>query len=91
MDVYWTGFYMTELRRILLFTGDGKGKTTAALGMALRALGHGQHAAVFQFAKANPSRAILPALLFFVPIKIIHMAESKRELFEKVLLREIWI
>ncbi len=34
-----------------LYTGDGKGKTTAALGLALRALGHDRKVAVLQFFK----------------------------------------
>ncbi|MCE5278797.1 MAG: cob(I)yrinic acid a,c-diamide adenosyltransferase [Planctomycetaceae bacterium] len=39
--------------RILIFTGDGKGKTTAALGMVLRCCGHGLSACVVQFVKAD--------------------------------------
>ncbi|RJQ66458.1 MAG: cob(I)alamin adenolsyltransferase [Desulfobacteraceae bacterium] len=48
--------------RILLFTGDGKGKTTAALGMVLRVLGHGMRAAVFQFVKGGGKTGELTAL-----------------------------
>ena len=39
--------------RIIINTGDGKGKTTAALGTAFRALGHGQKVCVIQFLKGQ--------------------------------------
>ena len=44
---------MSHTPRILVFTGDGKGKTTAALGMALRAAGHGMKTCVIQFIKTD--------------------------------------
>lgn len=36
---------------IIINTGNGKGKTTAALGMVLRSLGHGYRVAIVQFIK----------------------------------------
>ncbi|WJV55828.1 cob(I)yrinic acid a,c-diamide adenosyltransferase [Pectobacteriaceae bacterium CE90] len=44
----------TQLRGIIMvFTGNGKGKTTAAFGTVTRAVGHGLQAGVIQFIKGE--------------------------------------
>jgi cob(I)alamin adenosyltransferase len=40
---------------VQIYTGDGKGKTTAALGLVVRAVGKGLRPAVLQFMKSDPS------------------------------------
>jgi cob(I)alamin adenosyltransferase len=57
---------------LVVYTGDGKGKTTAALGAVFRALGRGMKPAVVQFIKGKWKTGerdyaeTIPNLVFFV-------------------------
>lgn len=46
---------MKEKGLIHLYCGDGKGKTTAAVGLALRCAGHDKHVVIVQFLKDGTS------------------------------------
>jgi cob(I)alamin adenosyltransferase len=55
---------------LIIFTGNGKGKTTAALGMAVRAAGHSMRTLVLQFIKGGWKYGELEALNRFDEIEI---------------------
>jgi cob(I)alamin adenosyltransferase len=55
---------MTISGKVQIYTGDGKGKTTAAIGLAVRALGAGLRVCFMQFMKSRSysEHSILPGL-----------------------------
>lgn len=60
-----------------VYFGDGKGKTTAALGMALRALGYGRGVVIVQFLK-NVFSGELRALERFPKAKVLRGQASDK-------------
>jgi cob(I)alamin adenosyltransferase len=56
---------------VIVITGNGKGKTTAAMGQALRALGHGFKVLVIQFMKGKKYGEVLCAEKYLPDLRII--------------------
>lgn len=55
---------MHNLGLVQVYTGNGKGKTTASLGLALRACGHGFKVCMIQFMKESRDYGEVPAADF---------------------------
>jgi cob(I)alamin adenosyltransferase len=58
---------------LIVNTGEGKGKTTAALGMALRAAGHGMKVCFIQFIKGSWKYGELEAVKRFADLIDFHV------------------
>jgi cob(I)alamin adenosyltransferase len=56
---------------VIVLTGDGKGKTTGALGQALRALGHGLKVLIIQFMKGKKYGEVLAAEQYLPNLTIV--------------------
>lgn len=56
---------MKDKGLLIVYTGKGKGKTTAALGLMLRAVGHSMPVCVIQFLKGSWAYGELPAVARF--------------------------
>lgn len=60
----------SRLGMVHVYTGNGKGKTTASLGLALRAMGHGLRVHMVQFMKIGYTGEILFTKRYGVPLDI---------------------
>lgn len=59
---------MTPRASVSIWTGNGKGKTTAALGLCLRAFGEGKKVVIVQFRKGMESGERATAAMLGIPV-----------------------
>ncbi len=74
---------MPRLGLVQVYTGDGKGKTTAALGLALRAVGHGWRVAFCQFLKGGGGTGEALAAARLAPEFTLHQYGSGRLIIDR--------
>lgn len=81
---------------VIIFTGNGKGKTTAALGMAIRTIGHAESIAIVQFIKGGWETGEARALKAFSKEVKFHTLgegftwESQDRVRDQSLVRNAW-
>lgn len=59
---------MSKRGIVMVNTGDGKGKSTAAFGLALRAVGHEKKVMIVQFMKGNDQYGEVQAVRKYLPM-----------------------
>jgi cob(I)alamin adenosyltransferase len=81
---HWKSDRVKELERegrhaprpgyVQVYTGDGKGKTTASLGLVVRAAGYGHRACIVSFLKGDPNYGELRFIREHMPMVEYHLA-----------------
>lgn len=81
---HWKSDRVKELEReerhaprpgyVQVYTGDGKGKTTASLGLVCRTAGYGQRACIVSFLKGDPNYGELRFIREHMPMVDYHLA-----------------
>ena len=81
---HWKSDRVKELERagrdaprpgyVQVYTGDGKGKTTASLGLVLRAAGYGHRSCIVSFMKGDPNYGELRFIREHMPMVDYHLA-----------------
>lgn len=81
---HWKSDRVKELEReerhaprpgyVQVYTGDGKGKTTASLGLVVRAAGYGHRACIVSFLKGDPNYGELRFIREHMPMVDYHLA-----------------
>lgn len=74
---------MTTPAKILVFTGEGKGKTTGALGHAICAIGRGLHVFMVQFLKPPDSSGEQKAAHYLAPLLVIKPMGRKGFIYKR--------
>ena len=65
---------MKEQGYVQVYTGDGKGKTTAAIGLTIRALGAGKKVCLLQFMKNKEYSEHKILESFYIIVKNMHLS-----------------
>ncbi len=75
---------------VQIYTGSGKGKTTAALGLAFRALGHGKKVLLIQFMKKGKGFGEIKAARRFNNFRILQTGSLKYKALSKKAGKKGW-
>ena len=91
----WQGLFRKRHPLVLLYTGNGKGKTSSALGVTMRAWGRGWKICMLQFIKSKTShygetRAAAAMGIEMIPLGDGFTWLSKDIEHDKALARECW-
>lgn len=68
---------------IHVYTGDGKGKTTSAFGLAIRALGHGKRVLILQFLKSRIKNSGEARIAEKIGLNVIRFKNQTTPLFDR--------